>query len=210
MHFDLDAIRCEAELSPLVEAFQERVGQCKRCTGCQVVKPFSDFHVHSMGRHGRRSRCKACQRKANRPWEQANGERIREYGRRWRKDNPEKLAASQEKFIETPQGRAKILWYAAKQRRPEDFTLTKAHVIEGISRGFCPRTGFPFDLSARYRSRSDKSRNPLAPSLDRLDGSKGYTDDNVEVVCSQFNIMRGELSLEELLPFCRAVLEQAA
>ena len=33
--------------------------------------------------------------------------------------------------------------------------------------------------------------NPWAPSLDRLDNSKGYTLDNVRLVCWAFNLARG-------------------
>ena len=33
--------------------------------------------------------------------------------------------------------------------------------------------------------------NPRAPSLDRLDNSKGYTLDNVRLVCWAFNLARG-------------------
>lgn len=182
----------------------------KVCTGCNVEKPFDDFHAHSMGRYGKRSRCKICQREANKPWTHANIDKVNEYGRRWRKENPEKLERSLAKYLETVDGRASTLWNAARQRRPEGFSLTKAHVARGIGLGACPRTGFPFDLSARFRSRSEKSRSPFAPSLDRIDNALGYTDANVEVVCSQFNMMRGELTHAELQQFCRALVEREA
>lgn len=179
----------------------------KVCTGCRVEKSLDDFHAHKFGRYGKRSRCKKCQNEANRPWMNANTERVNASARRWRAANPEKLEKSQTKYLETPEGRGKMLWHAARQRRPEGFALTKEHVIRGIRHGICPITGFRFDLSARYRRTSDKSRSPYAPSLDRIDGKGGYTDDNVRVVCSQVNIMRGELSDAEMLAFCRAALD---
>jgi hypothetical protein len=53
--------------------------------------------------------------------------------------------------------------------------------------GRCEATGQPFDLDA------DEKRNPFFPSLDRIDSSKGYLDENVRVVVSAFNLMRGDL-----------------
>ncbi len=51
----------------------------------------------------------------------------------------------------------------------------------------CEATGLPFDLNA------EESRNPFFPSLDRIDNSKGYLDNNVRVVVRAFNLMRGDL-----------------
>lgn len=191
-----------AILSPCPVALPTKV-----CTRYNQAKSLTEFHAHKMGRMGKRAACKKCQSEANRPWTEANADKVTEYARRWRRDNPAKLALSQVKYLETAAGRAKALWHAARQRRSEGFALTKEHVIRGVERGRCPITGFAFDLSARYRKRSDMSRNPYAPSLDRLDNSKGYTDDNVIVVCSQVNMMRGEMSYAELAVFCRAVVD---
>lgn len=182
----------------------------KVCTKCKTEKALSEFHAHSMGRFGKRAACKVCQQNGNKPWLQANRERGRNYARRWREANPDKLNECQVKYLETAAGRAKSLWHAAHQRRPEGFTLTKEHVVRGVEKGFCPITGFKFDLSARYRSRSDRSKNPYAPSLDRLDNKKGYADENVIVVCAQVNMMRGEMSYPELAHFCRAILQHGS
>lgn len=50
----------------------------------------------------------------------------------------------------------------------------------------CAVTGIPIDL--RNRSRRG-SRNPLAPSIDRIDCKGGYTKDNVRIVALAVNIM---------------------
>jgi hypothetical protein len=49
-----------------------------------------------------------------------------------------------------------------------------------VDAGVCELTGTPFDFSGR-------KGNPYAPSLDRIDSSKGYTRDNVRLVCFGLN-----------------------
>ena len=43
-------------------------------------------------------------------------------------------------------------------------------------------------------------------SIDRIDNSKGYIKNNIQLVCSRINIMRGNLSYDELLGFCKNIV----
>ena len=42
-------------------------------------------------------------------------------------------------------------------------------------------------------------------SIDRIDNSKGYTEDNVQIVHKKINMMRGVLTVEEFKEFCKLV-----
>lgn len=44
-------------------------------------------------------------------------------------------------------------------------------------------------------------------SIDRIDPNKGYTKDNVQLVCAQVNMMKSDMSLEELYMFCEAKIK---
>ena len=48
----------------------------------------------------------------------------------------------------------------------------------------CAQTGIPLQLRC---PRTGATQNPYSPSLDRIDNAKGYTRDNVQVVCFIFN-----------------------
>jgi hypothetical protein len=50
--------------------------------------------------------------------------------------------------------------------------------------GKCELTGIQFD----YEDADDSFRRPYIPSIDRIDSNKGYTLENVRVVCSAVNI----------------------
>lgn len=49
-------------------------------------------------------------------------------------------------------------------------------------------------------------RVPTNISIDRIDSSKGYEPDNVQLVCNRINQMKNEGTLEELKEWCRKVL----
>lgn len=43
-------------------------------------------------------------------------------------------------------------------------------------------------------------------SIDRIDSAKGYTKDNVQLVCRIVNVMKLDMSEEELHFWCNAIL----
>lgn len=86
-----------------------------------------------------------------------------------------------------------------------DFDLTIDFIAAALQKGACQATGLPFDLKA-----SDTFHNPFAPSVDRKDNSKGYTLDNVQIVCTIYNIGKGEHEEEIFEQMCVAVAEKVA
>ena len=60
----------------------------KTCTKCGETKPVSEFSKQRNGKHGVRSRCKACES----AYRKANKERLTEYKRAYYKANKEKVA----------------------------------------------------------------------------------------------------------------------
>lgn len=45
-------------------------------------------------------------------------------------------------------------------------------------------------------------------SVDRVDSSKGYTRDNVQLVAHQVNTMKSNLSINELIEWCKLVIKR--
>lgn len=43
-------------------------------------------------------------------------------------------------------------------------------------------------------------------SVDRIDSNKGYTKDNIQLVCMAVNQMKSDMSTEELLYFCEQIV----
>lgn len=68
----------------------------------------------------------------------------------------------------------------------------------------CAVTGVPFDFGPPPPG---LTRNPWAPSLDRRDSAKGYTPENVQIVCWAYNAAKAEWSEDVLLKLARAIVD---
>jgi hypothetical protein len=74
-----------------------------------------------------------------------------------------------------------------------ELTITAQEIEVLLEPGVCFLTGMAFRLD------TDALRDDFAPSLDRIDSSKGYIPGNVRVVCFRVNLMHGNLSDEDFL-----------
>ena len=68
---------------------------------------------------------------------------------------------------------------------------------------FCPYLGIRLFIGT-YADR----RRGHAPTLDRIDNSKGYTKDNIEVISDLANRMKQNASADILIKFALAVLDK--
>lgn len=53
----------------------------------------------------------------------------------------------------------------------------------------------------------DNGRSHTNVSIDRIDSDKGYTIDNVQLVCMAVNQMKSDLTNEELMYFCNNIIK---
>lgn len=83
--------------------------------------------------------------------------------------------------------------------------LTVSWIAEQMERQNwrCAVSGVPFDLEGNS---NDACRRPWRPSLDRVDTRKGYTADNVRIVCTITNYAMGEWGEDALIRLARAIV----
>ena len=67
-------------------------------------------------------------------------------------------------------------------------------------KGLCALTGIPMT----YKFYEGRVNTNL--SVDRIDSAKGYSKDNVQLVCMAANQMKNDLSMCEFIEMCEAVL----
>lgn len=113
----------------------------------------------------------------------------------WEKDNPDKLRA--QRLYGNATKRAKTMGWP----KP-DFDST--WIYEKIKNGYCEVTGIKFDLSTEVRS-SAHAKNPWVPSIDRIDSSKPYLKENVQLVVFMYNVCKSEFSHDDVIQFCKSV-----
>lgn len=135
----------------------------KRCPRCGVTKHLFDFHKSKAKRDGYNVLCKLCSKQAALDWRNQ------------------------------PKGRARQMVTTAMKRAYEkgwDFDLTPEWVQPKLEVGLCEVTKLPLELSGGEYKGYGHFR-PWTPSLDRIDPTKGYTTDNVQVVCWIYNQAKG-------------------
>lgn len=180
----------------------------KFCKKCDTEKPLSDFHNSKANPGGKQYKCKPCSLAESAAWHAKNRDRRSAYSaRRYPLTRPLMLKRCAERRVNT-KTRARDLVTAAKHRMPDGFSLTIERVIECLENGSCAVTGIRFDLQPYESKRSGKRCNPFAPSIDRIDSNKGYTNENTRVVIWQFNHMKGELTDKELLSVCLTIVSK--
>lgn len=103
----------------------------------------------------------------------------------------------------TTKGRAAHLLASAKARAQKKglaFDLDLEWIIERMEKP-CPKTGVEFRLVV------GSGRHWNAPSLDRIDNTKGYTKDNCQIVIDMYNICKSNYHENQVLEFAKAVLD---
>lgn len=160
----------------------------KSCSHCGITKPFSAFYPHA---HGYSSWCQACAK------------------------NRSALQAASGYFRLRRQRLAKLAGKLPRLR------LTRLQVLAAATyrniRKRSMRNGLAFNLNredvemlfsifCETNHHELTGRSPFQPSLDRIDGRRGYTKDNVRVVWLIENYARNNFSDEQLIEFCRRKL----
>jgi hypothetical protein len=156
----------------------------KKCGACKEEVDVARFTKNNASKDRLQSVCKSCDkfRQAVRRIEKAveTREYSLNYQRNRRKD---------------PEYRIQMLLNASKQRalkKNREHTLTLKEIKElWPVDNKCPVFGFNLEWN-------NEGFRETSPSLDRIDSSKGYTKDNVQVISWKANRIKAYATIEEL------------
>lgn len=182
----------------------------KVCTKCGKFKIFDNFYYKKDSKDFRTSACKECSKKKSKTYSQREDVKNihAEYNKEKRK-NPKFIEESKkrsENFRKSNRGRAIELFNSAKRRSNKfsDIDFDYTYLLDKITKGYCEATGIEFDMEPTEKY----IKNPLSPSIDKIDPSVSYKKDNVRIVIWQFNLMKGEIKDDELLVICKKFKEK--
>lgn len=100
-------------------------------------------------------------------------------------------------------GRVRVMLHSARKRSKEKGfptpTLTAAWLRERLERGTCELSGLPFAVWS-------KTTTAFVPSIDRIDCTKPYTEDNCRVIVWALNAAFAEWGEDEFRLVARAWL----
>ena len=123
-------------------------------------------------------------------------------------DNGSICKACKVGYRDSVEGRAKNMLSGSRKRSAKKgltHDLTSEWLSERLERGVCEATGLPLELQG---GRLNGGYRPLTPSLDRTDTTKGYTMDNVKVVCWMYNAAKGTGTHEDVMKLAEALINE--
>lgn len=155
----------------------------KKCSKCRNLKNLSEFNKTKTNKDGLSYLCKPCNL---------------ETSRAYRKRNSKKYYANQREKRETESVFISQHLYNLKTRACKkglEVTVTSEFLTELLQKSDyrCSVTGLEMNLETHPR----KKANPFKASLDRINSTKGYTQDNVQWVCWAVNQMKPDKTEEE-------------
>lgn len=159
--------------------------ELKTCIWCKKSRPLLDFSVCRANKDGKQSRCKSCD---NAYTKEARFKRGKEaqtaYGRQYRLQRGQNFDFRLKALLYTSRQRAK------EKEREHTLTLDDLKSIYPHN-GLCPIFGFKLEWNS-------KGFRETSPSIDRIDSSKGYTIDNVQIISWKANRIKSYATIEEL------------
>jgi hypothetical protein len=173
----------------------------KQCTKCKQTKPFDAFYKRKGAAALRRSRCIECTNS-----DEIEARTHSTYQRDYHAANRDRILLRKNTSRARIEIRAVAIHGQAKRRAKNtgaNFDIPVAMIEVLLRIGTCQRSGIKFDLEKHEKLQI----NPFAPSLDRKDSFKGYTVDNVQLVCDMYNRGKSQNTDEDFIAFCKAVAE---
>lgn len=168
----------------LVEDLLKKCEGTKQCNMCLTHKALFEFSKNNSSKDGLQYRCRSCDKAYQYKRREENKDASLEYGRKY-----------QAKRRQDFDYRLRMLLNASKQRaalKNREHTITLEDIKELYpTDGKCPVFGFDLEFnSGGFRETS--------PSIDRIDSSKGYTKDNIQIISWKANRIKSYATVEEL------------
>lgn len=156
----------------------------KKCRVCLLELPVGDFSKNKANKDTLQNFCKECDRKRQQQRRVEKNSSIKEYAKEYRQKHFTNIEYRLQALLNSSRARAK-----AKNR---EHTLTRQDLLDLYpTDGRCPIFGIKLEWNTKgFRENS--------PSIDRIDSTKGYTRDNVQIISWKANRIKGYASVEEL------------
>ena len=171
---------------------------CNRCKQDKEISCFSNER-RNVSNFGKRYQCKSCDSVMNKTWRENLSE-----------DGKKKLYANNRKYYEgTLKGRVILLFNGILQRCKKSghaVEIDANYIQSKLENGVCEATGFTF----QYAKSEKGGITPFSPSVDRINSKDGYTEQNIQMVCSIYNIGKSHHDETDFIAMCMAVAERNA
>ena len=157
----------------------------KKCNRCHVTKPLSDFPKDDA------PRCNPC-------WE---------YEYAYHRDPKNQARRSANRLLrvtKSPRAVMNVTLAHGLRRKPTENPATIEDLMQKWrkQKGLCALTGLKMTWG-------QGKVLPTSISIDRIDPEKGYSADNLRLICHAVNAFRGRMSDAQMLEMARAIVAKA-
>lgn len=178
--------------------------EVKTCTVCAESKSLFDFGKSGKSNgSGYKAVCKTCLAKKLSDWRKANIEKAREQDKRYYIRNKDKVRIKNKRRftnLSLDKKFAFLLYTAQKRKTVKVFiSLQNIKDVWEKQEGRCAYTDLPLTSEAHQVN---------TVSLDRIDSSKDYTEDNIQLVCVPINRMKLDYTEEQFVYLCNKVAQK--
>lgn len=156
----------------------------KICSQCKEEKLPAEFSLNNAAKDGLQYKCRTCDVKYQAQRRDANKDKFATYSREYQRGRRQNFNYRLQMLINASKQRAKL------NDREHDIDVEDIKAIYPVD-GCCPIFGIKLEFNgAGFRDSS--------PSIDRIDSTKGYTRDNIQVISWKANRIKGAASLQDL------------
>lgn len=194
----------------------------RKCWKCKQEKELSKdfFYKDHTDVAGFQKSCKDCQKNIREAYKLKHPEYAKKKGKEHYKkeDNKDRYLKYKENYLlrrsewsKSIRGKLYDLLEAARARAKKqnlqiDIDLNFLLELYEKQSGKCKLTNLNFTFEKR---KSGKNYNPFNPSIDKIDYSKGYTKDNVRLVCTIVNLALNTFGEENFALMCQAYINHS-
>lgn len=201
----------------------------KICNDCQEDKPLTEYHKNGAGRFGRHNVCKICRSKARKELRFNRVPKGTMVFCNRCKETKDEINFSSDitrtgglqtycktcqtdmlcKYWSTFNGFMKRLFKDSRrsaQERELAFTITHQDLLDCYDEqdGLCNLTGVK--LTHNSTPGLGRNKHPFNISVDRIDSSRGYERNNIQLVCTYVNTIKWDLPQDNFFKVCKRIV----
>jgi hypothetical protein len=156
----------------------------KTCKTCKEEKLPTEFSLNRAAKDGLQYNCRTCDNKRQAERREKNIGAHLEYARKYQQKRRLDFDYRLQMLINASKQRAKL------NGREHNISVEDIKAVYP-SDGCCPIFGLKLEFNgAGFRDNS--------PSIDRIDSTRGYTSDNIQIISWKANRIKGASSLQDL------------
>lgn len=163
------------------KSFEKKTNGTKMCSKCKIEKEVLEFNKDKSQIDGLQIYCKVCRRSSSKSW-----------------------ASTLDGFIKKILSDLKI--YCKKKNIYNDISFENIKEMYNKQNGLCALTGLPMTFMSYSNEKNNDISEFFNISIDRINSLDNFTINNVQLIGSMIKRMKGGMSNEKFIEYCKMVL----